>query len=205
MQWTAVKRWRPGLLITLGLSLVVGGVLYFVMVTGFPHPWAGQSEDTFAAWLQRNYTLTYPQPGPTEEAFDACTEFVSIACWLGFGAAFVGLIFDGRIFKQPKTRQVVAGMLGIITGLCAFLELWVCAYWFLIIDWSLWCGYPFDPASMFYLFPPALVCTALSLMLVGPRHSKIALVSFSMFALPLWETLIMIPRWHDYIALKYGT
>ncbi len=195
-----MKRLPPFLSVVIGLSLLFGGLIYFVMMTGFTDSGSG---GTFSVWLQRTYTLTYPYPDPTEEAFDRYSHFAFMTCLLGFGFAFWGLLADGCILKQPRSRQIVANLFGVITFLCAILELLVCAHWYWICRYTLWGGYPFDPASMFFLFPAAVVCTVLSVILVGMRRCKLSWISLCLFALPLWDTYLMIPRWDDYISTKY--
>ncbi len=192
----------PSFFLVAGLAMLLVGLYYLAtMMTGFPNSWPGT---TFSVWLRRIYTLPYPYPGPTEEAFDHYSHLASVTCWLGFGLVFWSLVADGCILKQTRSRQIAAALFCIITLFCAILQIWVCAHWYWICNYSLWVGYQFDAASMFFTFPAALVCTVLSLILVGARRGMLSLISFCSFALPLWETLSMVPVWQQYIALKYG-
>lgn len=178
----AMKRFWPFLFVISGLSLLFGGLFYFAMVTGFPFVWSAQEA----------------------KVFDYYSHLISVTCWFGLGIALWGFVANGCILKQAKSRQLAATSFGVITLLCAIWELGVCAQWYWICHHTFWGGYFFDPASMFFTFPPAVVCTVLSLLLVGPRKCKLAWISLCLFALPLGETFLMIPTWGDYIETKYA-
>jgi hypothetical protein len=190
---TAIKKLPSFVAVLIGIVLLLGGMLHFVIVTGFPH-----------SWLEQGYVFTFPRLGPTQAVFDNALHIASVLGWFGFGLLFWGLVADGCILRQPRSKQIVATVFGIITLFCAILQLRVCFHWYWIVHYTLWAGHSFDPGSMFFTFPAALVCTVLAIILVGLRKSWLSWISLCLFALPLWQTLSMIPTWQDYISLKYG-
>jgi hypothetical protein len=83
-----------------------------------------------------------------------------------------------------QTKKFIATALGIITLLCAvFFHLS-----FGLVIWQAVAGvYPgagFVFIVLLITLPPAILCTVISLILVGPRRCKLAWISLCTFALP---------------------
>ncbi|SRR5712692_6838736 len=86
--------------------------------------------------------------------------------------------------QVSRTRKLVVTALGIVTLLCA-------ALYFLSFEFVMWqavAGVYDGPIGsmvvLFFTLPPAVICTVISLILVGPRRCKFAWVSLCVFALP---------------------
>jgi hypothetical protein len=81
-------------------------------------------------------------------------------------------------------RKLVVTIFGVITLLCAILFFLS----FLFVMWQAVAGV-YDGAILLFVvlfltLPPAILCTVVSLILVGPRQCKLAWVSLCMFVLP---------------------
>ena len=96
-----------------------------------------------------------------------------------------------------NTKFVWATILGVITAFCTLG--WYCSYIITILalkdigDTAP----PFYPGIISLLglvvtLPPALICTAISLILVGPRRSKLSWISLSIYLLPFFIVIILI-------------
>jgi hypothetical protein len=80
-------------------------------------------------------------------------------------------------------RKLFVTALGVITLLCAVLFL----FSFVFVLWQEVAGVYDGPILLLLVFlctlPPAILCTVISLALVGPKHCKLAWISLCMFAL----------------------
>lgn len=90
---------------------------------------------------------------------------------------------------SPK-RQLVATRLGVITLLCVILFYLSFAF----VMWQTVAGIYDGPilvfVTLFLTAPLAIICTVISLMLVGPRRCKLAWISLC--AYPLFFILALI-------------
>lgn len=99
------------------------------------------------------------------------------------------------------TKQFFAKALGIITMLCAALFFLSFVFVFLQAVTKVYDGPILMFVVLFFTLPPAIVCTIISLILVGPRRCKLAWISLCSFAVPfvlcigivlgitIWESL----------------
>ena len=86
-------------------------------------------------------------------------------------------------------RRFIAVALGVVTVLCTLL--WILTF-ALIVMQSVAGVYESPVLGVGVLvvtFPPALLCTIVALVLVGPRRCKLAWISFCIYVLPLVFTL----------------
>jgi hypothetical protein len=90
---------------------------------------------------------------------------------------------------SPK-RQLVATSLGVITLLCVILFYLTFAF----VMWQAIAGVYDGPilvfVALFFTAPPAIICTVISLMLVGPQRCKLAWISLCMY--PAFFILLLI-------------
>ena len=88
--------------------------------------------------------------------------------------------------QVSRTRKLVVTALGIVTLLCAVLYFLS----FVLGMWQAVAGFYDGPPILFWVvlfftLPTAIICTVISLILVGPRRGKIAWISPCVFALPV--------------------
>jgi hypothetical protein len=90
---------------------------------------------------------------------------------------------------SPK-RQLVATSLGVITLFCGILLYLSFAF----VMWQTVAGVYDGPILVFvalcFTAPPAIICTVISLMLVGPQPCKLAWISLCMY--PLFFIVMLI-------------
>jgi hypothetical protein len=90
---------------------------------------------------------------------------------------------------SPK-RLLVATFLGVITLLCVVL--FYLSYGF--VTWQVVAGVYDSPilllATLLFTAVPAIICTVISLILVGPQRCKLAWISLCMY--PLFFILMFI-------------
>jgi hypothetical protein len=82
-------------------------------------------------------------------------------------------------------RRAIAMTLGVVTVLCALL--WFLTFAFIVAQ-SIAGVYdsPFLALGILALtFPPALFCTTIAIILVGPRHCKLAWIALCIYVAPL--------------------
>ena len=83
------------------------------------------------------------------------------------------------------TRRLIAVALGVVTVLCTLL--WLLTFG-LIVAQSV-AGVYESPvlgiAILVLTFPPALLCTIIAMLLVGPRRCKLAWISLCIYIAPL--------------------
>jgi hypothetical protein len=87
--------------------------------------------------------------------------------------------------QVSRTRTFVVTALGIATLLCATLYFLS----FVLGMWQAVAGVYDGPpivfwVVLFFTLPTAIICTVISLVLVGPRRGRLAWVSLCVFALP---------------------
>lgn len=94
------------------------------------------------------------------------------------------------IETPSPTRKFIATALGGITLLCAILFYLSFAF----VMWQVYGGVYDGPMlvfiALFLTAPPAIICTVTSLILVGPRRSKLAWISLCSY--PLFFILVFI-------------
>jgi hypothetical protein len=90
---------------------------------------------------------------------------------------------------SPK-RQSVATALGVITLLCAIL--FYLSFGFVMLQWAggAYAGAALPFIVLVFTLPPAIICTIISLFLVGPRRCKLAWISLCLY--PLFFTFAFI-------------
>jgi hypothetical protein len=82
------------------------------------------------------------------------------------------------------TKRFFAKALGIITMLCAALFFLSFVFVFLQAVTGVYDGPILIFIVLFLTLPPAIVCTIISLILVGPRRCKLAWISLCAFVVP---------------------
>jgi hypothetical protein len=82
------------------------------------------------------------------------------------------------------TKRFFAKALGIITMLCAALFFLSFVFVFLQVAGGVYDGPILIFVVLFLTGPPAIVCTIISLILVGPRRCKLAWISLCSFVVP---------------------
>jgi len=88
------------------------------------------------------------------------------------------------------TRRFFAIALSIITLLCALVYWLVLAFITAQVYAGVYGGPELGIAATILMLPPAVLCTVISLILVGWRRCKLALISLSSFAWPYVGLLI---------------
>jgi hypothetical protein len=90
------------------------------------------------------------------------------------------------------TKRFFAKALCIITMLCAILFFLSFAFVCLQVAGGVYDGPILMFAVLFFTFPPSIVCTIISLILVGPRRCKLAWISLCTFALPFVIAIVFL-------------
>ena len=106
---------------------------------------------------------------------------------------------------SPARRPWAIG-LGMITVLCTlglFLSFVVMSFELKRVGYD---APPFYPGIIVFFalvltLPPALICTGISLFLVGPRRSKLAWISLSIYFLPIVIGLV-VHLWKKFVATQ---
>jgi hypothetical protein len=90
------------------------------------------------------------------------------------------------------TKRFFAKALGIITMLCAALFFLSFVFVFLQAVTGVYDGPILMFAVLFLTLPQAIICTIISLILVGPRRCKLAWISLCTFALPFVIAIVFL-------------
>ncbi len=94
--------------------------------------------------------------------------------------------------QVSRTRKLVVTALGIVTLLCATLYFLS----FVLVIWQmLACVYDGPIGSIVivtFTLPTAIICTVISLILVGPRGCKLAWISLCVFPLSIIILIAMV-------------